>query len=58
MTAVMLADSSGGLGAGFIAFLVVLGLVVACYFLFRSMTRHLKKVPATFEQPPPEADGE
>jgi hypothetical protein len=39
------------MGAGFIGFLVVLGLVVACVFLFRSMTRHLRKVPKTFDEP-------
>ncbi|MBV9485680.1 MAG: hypothetical protein JO246_06440 [Frankiaceae bacterium] len=55
MTDVILAGSSGGLGAGTIAFLVVLALVVASFFLFRSMTRHLKKVPASFDSPP-EAD--
>lgn len=55
MNAVILADSGGGLGAGFIAFVVVLALVVASYFLFRSMSRHLKKVPATFD-PPSETD--
>jgi len=51
MTAVLLADGGGSLGAGFIAFVVVLVLIVACFFLFRSMTRHLRKVPATFDPP-------
>jgi hypothetical protein len=51
MSHVILANSDGGLGAGFIAFLVVLALCLASYFLFRSMSRHLKKVPATFDQP-------
>ena len=37
------------MGAGLIGFLVVLGLVVACVFLFRSMTRHLRKVPKSFD---------
>jgi O-antigen ligase len=41
-------------GAGLIGFLVVLGLVVACVFLFRSMTRHLRKVPKSFDPPPPD----
>jgi hypothetical protein len=49
MTPIFLADSNGGLGAGFIAFLVVLALVIASFFLFRSMSRHLKKVPASFD---------
>lgn len=37
------------LGAGLTGFLVVLVLVVAVVFLFRSMTKHLRKVPPTFE---------
>ena len=52
--------ASSSLGAGFTAFIVVLALVVAVVFLFRSMTKHLRKVPPTFEQkddsatPPPD----
>jgi hypothetical protein len=42
--------ASGTLGAGFTAFIVVLALVVAVVFLFRSMTKHLRKVPPTFER--------
>jgi len=49
----LLAGGDGALGAGFIAFLVVVALSVACYFLFRSMTRHLGKVPKSFDRPPP-----
>jgi hypothetical protein len=56
LSQVVLADGSGGLGAGFIAFVVVLALAVSCYFLFRSMTRHLRKVPPTFDPPPSETD--
>ena len=52
------------MGAGLIGFLVVLGLVVAAVFLFRSMSKHLRKVPPTFDPPaeksetpdPPPAD--
>jgi len=40
------------MGAGLIGFLVVLGLVVACVLLFRSMTRHLRKVPKSFDPDP------
>lgn len=40
------------MGAGFIGFLVVLALVVAAVFLFRSMNRHLRKVPKSFDEPP------
>ena len=39
------------MGAGLIGFLVVLGLVVAAVFLFRSMSRHLRKVPSSFDPP-------
>ena len=42
--------ASGGLGAGITAFLVVLALVIAAVFLFRSMSKHLRKVPSTFEE--------
>jgi hypothetical protein len=53
---VLLASGGNSLGAGFIAFLIVVALAVACYFLFRSMTRHLRKVPASFDAPPADAD--
>jgi hypothetical protein len=52
----ILADGGGGLGAGFIAFLVVLVLAVSSYFLFRSMTRHLRKVPRSFDPPSDDSD--
>ena len=39
------------MGAGLIGFLVVLALVVAAVFLFRSMNRHLRNVPPTFDPP-------
>ena len=44
------------MGAGLIGFLVVLALVVAAVFLFRSMNRHLRKVPPSFEAQPFEAE--
>jgi hypothetical protein len=53
---VRLADGDGALGAGFIAFLVVLALAVASFVLFRSMSRHLRKVPPTFDPPPSRPD--
>jgi cell division protein FtsX len=55
-----LPTASGGhaLGAGFIAFVVVLVLAVSCFFLFRSMTRHLRKVPRSFDPPPPTAEAD
>lgn len=52
----VLASGDGALGAGFIAFMVVVALSVACYFLFRSMTKHLRKVPASFDPPPAEIE--
>jgi hypothetical protein len=52
------AAGNGDLGAGFIAFVVVVALGVACYFLFRSMTRHLRKVPASFDTPAPVPEGD
>ena len=45
----VLADG-GGLGAGLTGFLVVVALVIAAVFLFRSMSKHLRKVPPTFDQ--------
>jgi hypothetical protein len=50
-TLALLADDSGGgeaKKAGPIALVVILLLCVACYFLFRSMTRHLRKVREQF----------
>jgi len=52
-------DDGGGEAkkAGPIALAVILVLVVACYFLFRSMTRHLRKVREEFpSDEPPAAD--
>jgi hypothetical protein len=53
---VQLAAPTGeGAKAGPIALLVILLLCTACYFLFRSMTKHLKKVRDEFPgEPPPE----
>ena len=39
------------MGAGLIGFLVVLALIVASVLLFRSMSRHLRKVPKSFDDP-------
>jgi hypothetical protein len=46
----VLADSDAGKGSP-IGLLVVLLLVVAVYFLYRSMNRHLRKVPGEFDRP-------
>lgn len=44
---VVLADSDTGKGSPIGLFILLL-LVVAVYFLYRSMSRHLRKVPTTF----------
>ena len=64
----VVADGNSGGGeakkAGPIALAVILVLCVACYFLFRSMTRHLRKVREEFpvddparRRPAPPPDG-
>jgi hypothetical protein len=45
-----LADSDAGKGSP-IGLLVVLLLIVAVYFLYRSMNRHLRKIPGEFGRP-------
>jgi hypothetical protein len=47
--AVVLADEKGK--GSPIGIFVVLLLCVAVYFLYRSMSRHLRKVPPSFEPP-------
>jgi hypothetical protein len=47
----LLADSDAGKGSP-IGFFVVLVLLIAVYFLYRSMNRHLKRVPSSFDPPP------
>jgi hypothetical protein len=56
----VLADDTGGESkkAGPIALLVILLLAVACYFLFRSMTRHLRRVRENFPDDVPPADAD
>jgi hypothetical protein len=58
----VLADDSGGEAqkAGPIALVVILLLGISCYFLFRSMTRHLKRVRENFpdDNAPPAASPE
>jgi hypothetical protein len=46
---IVLADDAGK--GSPIGILVVLVLCVAVYFLYRSMSRHLRKVPPTFDPP-------
>jgi hypothetical protein len=52
----LVASGDSAFGAGMIAFLVVLALCVGSYFLFRSMNRHLRKVPKSFDPPPQEQE--
>jgi hypothetical protein len=47
--------AAGPVTGGLLGFLVVLALVVAAVFLFRSMLKHMRKVPATFDEAPREA---
>jgi len=56
--AVELARSGEGLKSGPIAFAVILVLCVVCYFLFKSMSKHLKKVREEFpsDAPTPPVD--
>ena len=57
-------NQPGGKGQEFgssdpIALILIIGLFIAVGFLIRSMTKHLKKVPASFDPEPPEtAEGE
>ncbi|HET8583166.1 MAG TPA: hypothetical protein VFL65_07925 [Jatrophihabitans sp.] len=51
VAAEVVAKSGEALKAGPLAFAVILVLCIACYFLFKSMSKHLRKVR---ENPPPE----
>nr|WP_242613343.1 hypothetical protein [Herbihabitans rhizosphaerae] len=55
-------EDPGGRGADFgkaspVAFVVLILFFVAVVFLARSMTKHLKKVPASFDPPEDKPDG-
>lgn len=55
VTAAVLAKaSSDNVTPGVLGFLVVAGIGVALYFLLKSMSKQLKKLPP----PPPDEDGE
>lgn len=43
---------TAAVGPGLTAFLIVVGLFVATYFLVRSMLKQIKKVPPTFDAEP------
>lgn len=54
---VLAAVGSPGPGqAGAFSLLIIGALVVVCVFLFRSMARHLRKVPSSFEPRVPPQD--
>jgi hypothetical protein len=38
--------------AGWLGLVVLLAMAVAVFFLYRSMTKQLRKVPASFDRPP------
>jgi hypothetical protein len=44
--------------AGLVGFLVILALVVAAIVLFRSMTKHMRRVPERFDEPGAGDDGQ
>ena len=48
VSARLLADSDTGKGSP-IGLFVVLVLIVAVYFLYRSMSRHIKRIPESFD---------
>ena len=47
----VLADSGNGPGAG-LGLIVFLVLLVACIFLFRSMSGRIRRLPPSFDAPP------
>ena len=51
------AKSGEAAKSGPIGFAVILVLCVACYFLFKSMSRHLRKVREEFPKDEPAAPG-
>jgi hypothetical protein len=50
MTAILATSASSAAEPGTLAFLVVFGLAVICVFLFRSMSKHLRRVNAVARQ--------
>ncbi len=52
---VQLAVTVGAGQSGPIGLLVIVVLCLLCVFLFRSMTKQLKRVPRRFDPPPPTA---
>lgn len=52
----VLAKTGEAAKSGPIGLAVILILCIVCYFLFKSMSRHLKKVREQYPTPPPRAD--
>ena len=50
MTALAASSASSSVEPGTLAFLVVFGMAIVLVFLFRSMTKHLRKVNAAARQ--------
>ena len=46
------AADEDSVGVGLFGVLIVVGLIVGCVLLFRSMLGHLRKVPPSFDKPP------
>jgi hypothetical protein len=44
--------------SGPVALILIIVLFVAVAFLIRSMSKHLKRVPATFDEPDPRAEAD
>jgi hypothetical protein len=59
---VFLADGWDGVApaqAGWLGLVVILAMGVAVFFLYRSMNKHLRRVPPSFDRvPPPPPDQE
>lgn len=55
MTTLAAASSSSSAAPGTLAFLIVFGMAVVLVFLFRSMSKHLRKVNAAARQQEEEA---
>jgi hypothetical protein len=51
VSSTLLADTDQGKGSP-IGLFVVLVLVIAVYFLYRSMAKHIRRVPQSFDPPP------
>ncbi len=58
MTALATASASSAAEPGTLAFLVVFGMAVILVFLFRSMSKHLRKVNAQPRQDQPDGKDE